>query len=528
MPPPPCPPETPDTVVQQLDALAPHLPDAYLQWHVGPAGEVCIERVSPALWAWLGGAPPPGEPLEQAFWRRVDADGAATLHAHLAHAGQDTAWTAAWCTTGADGQRSGLQASGQPWATAAGGSRCRAFVQRAPPPQVATEARQASERRFRDLIDAIPNIAVQGYDHRMVCRFWNAASERLYGFSAEEAIGSNLLDLIIPPALRGSVLGATDRMLATGQAIASAELELQDQQGRPVHVHSGHVLLQRPDHPPEFFCIDFDLSERRQAEAARRQLEAQMRELQKMEALGTLAGGIAHDFNNILAAILGNVKLALEDTAADNPAQTSLLEIQKAGRRARALTQQILTFARRQEEQREAVDLGPLVQALQGVFRTTLPPATRLRLEVGDGLPTVLANATQIQQVLINLVANAVQACMGQQNALVTVQVCAADGPPPIEPGALAVLQSRTAPAGAGVQITVRDNGSGMAPDVAAHIFEPFFTTKAAQKGTGLGLSVVHGILNDHDASLQLITAPGQGSCFRLWFAATAAPGTAG
>jgi PAS domain S-box-containing protein len=392
-----------------------------------------------------------------------------------------------------------------------------------PPPvpdAAAQAARHASDQRFRDLIDAIPNIAVQGYDHRLICRFWNAASERLYGYSATEAIGASLLDLIIPAALRDAVVQATSAMLATGQAIPSAELELRDKQGRPVHVHSGHVLLQRPGQAPEFFCIDFDLGERRQGEAARRLLEAQLREMQKMEALGTLAGGIAHDFNNIVAAILGNVNLAIEDTAPDSPALTSLLEIQKAGRRARALTQQILTFARRQEEQREPVAPGPLVQELRGVFRTTLPPGTRLAIEVEQALPSVLANAPQLQQVLINLVANAVQACMGQPNAQVRVQACALEGPPATPAGGLSVLQASPGTPQAGVLLSVQDNGAGMTPETAQRIFEPFFTTKAAHKGTGLGLSVVHGILRDHNATLQLLSAPGEGSCFRVWLAA--------
>lgn len=521
MQPPPSPADLPDAddpVTGSLDHLADHLPGAYLQWRVGPDASVRMERVSPALWALLGDAPPAAGAPAPAFWSCLLPDDARSLAQRLAQ--QEPHWQAAWRTDATRGPARWLLASGRPWPLADGGWRCRAYVQDLP---ATAEAPQASARRFRALIDAIPNIAVQGYDHRLICRFWNAASERLYGYSADEAIGTSLLDLIIPPALREAVVQATDHMLATGEAIPSAELQLQDRHGQPVHVHSGHVLLQRPGHPPEFFCIDFDLSERRQAEAERRQLEAQLRELQKMEALGTLAGGIAHDFNNILAAILGNVKLALEDTSADNPAQTSLLEIQKAGRRARALTQQILTFARRQEEQREAVALGPLVQALQGVFRTTLPPATRLQLDVGEALPAVLANATQIQQVLINLVANAVQACMGQPDARVAVQVVAADGPPPPPPDALVVLSSPAAATGAGVLVTVQDNGPGMTAEVAARIFEPFFTTKAARKGTGLGLSVVHGILRDHDASLQLVTAPGQGSGFRLWFAAAAA-----
>ena len=390
---------------------------------------------------------------------------------------------------------------------------------RPPPAEDALAARHASDQRFRDLIDAIPNVAVQGYDHQLICRFWNAASEQLYGYSAQEAVGTSLLDLIIPAALRDVVVQATSDMLATGQAIPSAELQLQDKSGRPVHVHSGHVLLQRPGHAPEFFCIDFDLSERRQAEEARQQLQTRLREMQKMEALGTLAGGIAHDFNNIVAAILGNVTLAIEDSDPDSPALTSLLEIQKAGRRARALTQQILTFARRQEELREPAAIGPLVWELQGIVRATLPPHLRLQVQVEEPLPLVLVNVTQIQQVLLNLVTNAVQASGDRPEALVEVRALSLNGPPAAQPDDLEVLRSAQPAGTAGLLLEVRDNGDGMPPDVARRIFEPFFTTKAAQKGTGLGLAVVHGILRDHDATLHLRTAPGQGTRFGIWFA---------
>lgn len=388
-----------------------------------------------------------------------------------------------------------------------------------PDPSARTAGR-ASDERFRELIDAIPNIAVQGYDHELICRFWNGASEQLYGYTAAEAIGTSLLELIIPASMRDLVIQATSDMLATGQAIPSAELELQDKQGRPVHVHSGHVLLHRPGQPPEFFCIDFDLSERRQSEATRQQLEAQLRDMQKMEALGTLAGGIAHDFNNIVAAILGNVGLAIEDTAPDSPALTSLLEIQKAGRRARALVQQILTFARRQQELREPASIEPLLQELPGLFRTALPSARQLQVNVEQPLPAVSVNVTQMQQVLLNLVTNAVQAIESRAEGQVEVRVRSLDGPPPTPSDGQEVLRSAQPCGTPGLLLEVCDNGEGMTADVARRVFEPFFTTKANQNGTGLGLAVVHRILRDHDASLQLHTAPVQGTRFSIWLAA--------
>jgi PAS domain S-box-containing protein len=499
--------------------LAGLLPASQMQFRLGGDQRLDIEAVSDGLWDRLGGRPSDGGSPSAAFWRAVDARDRDALRQSLESSPQTPEWSAQWRMTDATGQPRWLHGVGRPWRLADGSLRCRALViDLAGTPA----SRLLSERRFRDLINAIPNVAVQGYDHELVCRFWNAASEQLYGYTAEEAIGRSLLDLIIPAAMREEVVRATRSMLDSGEAIPSAELVLQDKQGHPVHVHSGHVLLRRPGEAPEFFCIDFDLGERRQAEAAHRQLETQLREVQKMEALGTLAGGVAHDFNNILAAILGNVTLALEDTDEASPARTSLLEIQKAGRRARAITQQILTFARHHEEQRERLDLGPLVQELQGIFRTGLPPSTRLAIEVAPDLPPVLANATQIQQVLLNLVTNAVQAAAACPGAQVTVRVWPQDGPPLPNDGAWEVLRSAASGPRPGVRLEVVDNGSGMTAETAQRIFEPFFTTKPSQKGTGLGLSVVHGILRDHDATLHLHTTPGQGSRFSLWFAASA------
>jgi two-component system, cell cycle sensor histidine kinase and response regulator CckA len=512
-----------DPVLQHMDTLGTGLPRTFMQWRVAIDGSLFIEHLSDPVWTTLLGrpAPPPAASDGTGFWAYVDPRDSDALRQSLLRGGPpDADWQAPWRMAGANGQPCWLQGVGRPWSLPQGGWRCRAFITALSDGRAAQAARDASEQRFRDLIDAIPNIAVQGYDHRLVCRFWNAASEQLYGYTEQEAIGTSLLDLIIPPSMSELVVQATADMLDTGRAIPSAELVLQDKAGRPVHVHSGHVLLQRAGQAPEFFCIDFDLSERRQAEEARRLLESQMRDMQKMEALGTLAGGIAHDFNNIVAAILGNVNLAIEDTAPDSPALTSLSEIQKAGRRARGLTQQILTFARRQAEKREPTAIGPLVDELPGIFKTSLPPDTRLTVAIDDPLPPVMANATQMEQVLLNLVTNALQAASGRADGLVSVHVRACEGPPDAAPGQLEVLRSDQDSGPAGLMLDIGDNGTGMPADIVHRIFEPFFTTKSAQKGTGLGLAVVHGILRDHDATLHLRTAPGQGTTFSIWLAA--------
>jgi len=266
-----------------------------------------------------------------------------------------------------------------------------------------------------------------------------------------------------------------------------------------------------------------DITERRRSEAASAQLEAQLRESQKMEALGTLAGGVAHDFNNIVAAIMGNAELASEDVGPGHPARESLEEIRKASRRAKELVQQILAFGRRQTLARKVISIESVVQESTRFLRAMLPAGVSLGVECAAGVPAVLADANQIQQVLLNLCGNAWQALQGQGR-----------------PGVIEIrLEQRTVSetsrldnerrssgervdlrAGCYVCLSVRDNGCGMDAATRARIFEPFFTTKPVGEGTGLGLSVVHSIVKDHDASIEVRSSVGEGTTFSIYFPA--------
>ncbi len=265
------------------------------------------------------------------------------------------------------------------------------------------------------------------------------------------------------------------------------------------------------------------LAEEIKAEAQRRSLELQLRESQKMEALGTMAGGIAHDFNNIVAAILGNVELALGDVPSGSAGAVSLQEIRKAGRRARDLVQQILAFGRRQSNQRSVVRLHALLTEAESMLRAAVPPGAQLLIDARPDLPPLMANATQIEQVLLNLVGNALQALNGRPEGRVSVSARAWHGDiGPPAPGELQVLPPCGWPCH-GVCLVVQDNGSGMDAATLSRIFEPFFTTKPVGQGTGLGLAVVHGILAEHGAVLRVASAPGAGTTFSLWLPAAQA-----
>ena len=250
-----------------------------------------------------------------------------------------------------------------------------------------------------------------------------------------------------------------------------------------------------------------DLSAQIAAEAERNRFEQRLREAQKLESIGTLAGGIAHDFNNILAAILSNAAMLRQDLGSAHPGAAALSRIDRSALRARSLVQQILTFSRRNPEQRHAQPLQPLLQEAAALLHATLPASVRLSLDLPETALHVVCDGTQMQQVLINLCTNAWQAMPGQQGRIdVTLRAeVGADG------AASAVLR-------------VRDDGQGIDAATRERLFEPFFTTKPVGQGTGLGLAVVHGIVTAHGGAVTVHSSPGAGSTFELRFAlATAA-----
>jgi len=277
-------------------------------------------------------------------------------------------------------------------------------------------------------------------------------------------------------------------------------------------VLSRGMVIARDDegHPLRMVGTHTDISDLKEAEAHQLALETQLRESQKMEAIGTLAGGVAHDFNNLLAAILGNLALAREDVGPDHLAQESLTEISHAAIRARQLVQQILAFSRRQTQELQRQPLLPLVEDALRLLRSLLPAGVRLNTRLGAAPMMVLADATQIQQVLMNLCTNAWQA-MGSQPGDITVALRET----PVD-AALALKLGSIDP-GAYVCLSVADNGPGMSADTTRRIFEPFFTTKAPGSGTGLGMSVVHGIVKAHRGAIAMHSAPGEGARFDVY-----------
>jgi signal transduction histidine kinase len=269
-------------------------------------------------------------------------------------------------------------------------------------------------------------------------------------------------------------------------------------------------------------ALEADIAERERAESDRAKLERQLRQAQKMEAIGTLAGGIAHDFNNILSGIMGFADLALQDAKDPDATRQHVGEIVKASQRARELVRQILAFSRQQEQSRQPIKLNRVLEEALSLLRATIPKSLEIRTDLSD-TPTVLVDTTQFHQVVTNLVTNAWQAIGDKPGRIdITLREFVVDEDfarvtPDLRPGRY-------------VRLSVADNGAGMASGTLERIFEPFFTTKEPGTGTGLGLAVVHGIVKATDGAVTVYSEPGRGTTFHLYFptveleAATATP----
>jgi PAS domain S-box-containing protein len=357
------------------------------------------------------------------------------------------------------------------------------------------ERRRAEEQaaRFVALIQASGEfIAMAGLDGRIT--FINDFGRRLLGLEPDHDLGAlKLTDFHTDDGLkRAPIIREKGRWQGPGQLRHFKTGELIDTQV------SSFLVRDADGQPVGYATVQHDMRETKE-------LEAQLRQAQKMEAIGTLAGGIAHDFNNILGAIMGNVELARMELPREHAARVSLDEIGAAGRRAMALVRQILAFGRRQEAEKRVIRLADVVREAMSLLRSTLPSGVELRATLGDDAPNVLADPTQIHQVLVNLCTNAWHALHERAGrieiALAGVALDAAAG---------------GAPAGRYARLRVIDDGQGMDAALLERIFDPFFTTKAPGEGTGLGLSVVHGIVKDHGGEIRVESTIGRGTTFEV------------
>ncbi len=358
--------------------------------------------------------------------------------------------------------------------------------------------RRATERRVAQqaaLLDkARDAILVRGLDNRIT--YWNYGAERLYGWSAAEAVGKDAATLINEDT--AEFRDATQQVIGTGEWTGTLRQRARD--GRRVIVECRWTLMRDDAGRPEsILAINSDVTERRN-------LEQQFLRAQRLESIGTLAGGIAHDLNNVLSPVMMSLELLRDLTG---PQGEDLLDgLRDSVRRGADLVRQVLTFARGLDGRKERVDVRTVVREIETVVRDTFPKNIRLVLDVAPEPCCVLGDATQLHQVLMNLVVNARDAMPDGGHLRVSLSRHELAGP---AASALGIAPGRY------VRLDVTDEGQGIPADQQEVIFEPFFTTKEVGRGTGLGLSTVQSIVRGHEGSIQLHSEVGRGSTFTCW-----------
>ncbi|HYS77798.1 MAG TPA: PAS domain S-box protein [Candidatus Dormibacteraeota bacterium] len=365
-----------------------------------------------------------------------------------------------------------------------------------------------SEVRKSAILEAALD-AIVSIDHEGTIGEFSPAAERMFGYRRAEVIGRTMADLLVPPSLRGRHRDGMARYLATGEStLLGRRIEMTamraDGSEFPVEIAIARVPLPGA---PMFTGFIRDLTEGKKVEESLRLSEGQLRQAQKMEAVGRLAGGVAHDFNNLLTVINGRSRLLL-DGLAGHPLRKEVEVIAAAGDRAASLTRQLLAFSRRQIVEPRVIDLNTVVAETETMLRRVIGEDVHLEIRLKRDFGNVRADPGQIEQVIMNLVVNARDAM--PQGGRLTIETANADrdGPSPA-PGRLE--------AGRYVALSIQDTGSGMEAAVLSHLFEPYFTTKEKGKGTGLGLPTVAAIVKHCGGQIAVDSAPARGSRFTLY-----------
>ena len=368
------------------------------------------------------------------------------------------------------------------------------------------ELRQAVERT-QFYMNRMP-LAFIAFDRDFRVAEWNHAAEEIFGWSTAEATSRHAYELIVPAEVQPQVNRVWADVLESGNMASHSINENITKDGRRLTCDWRNTPW-RDVHGKicGSLSIVTDITDRLRAERERQNLEAQLRQAQKMEAVGQLSGGIAHDFNNILTVIQGNASLLQGLELKPAEIRECASQIVRAGDRATSLTRQLLMFARKQQMQPVNIDLNETVAQMTKMLQRILGEDISLRSEYSPALPRVHADAGMIEQIILNLAVNARDAMPGGGRLTIRTR--------------MEKSQSATE---ARVCLSVTDTGTGIAPEVLPRIFEPFFTTKEVGKGTGLGLATVYGIVQQHRGEITVASETGKGSTFNVYFPNIALP----
>jgi PAS domain S-box-containing protein len=373
-------------------------------------------------------------------------------------------------------------------------------------------ALQNSQEDQRTLIAALPDVIMR-FDSECRHLFASENVEQVTGFPAAAFIGKTHHEIGFPEHMCELWEHAIRQPFLTGM-IYETEFDIDSPSGRITFNWRLTPDIDDTGHVRSVLAIARDITEQKRLERERCEFDARMQQAQRLESLGVLAGGIAHDFNNILAAIMGNAELALDDISPLSPGRERLEGIVTASKRAAGLCAQMLAYAGRSRIEKRNIALGDLVEETLHLLKTSISKKAILNLNLEKSLPCMLGDPAQIRQILMNLVINASEA-IGERSGVIALSTGAMDCSGQHLTNGYIVAPDKP---GTYVYIEVSDTGCGMDKDAVQRIFEPFFTTKFT--GRGLGLSAVLGIVKAHEGALRVYSEPGKGSTFKVLFPA--------
>ena len=375
------------------------------------------------------------------------------------------------------------------------------------------DALKESEEQYRFLVNNLPGIVFKGFKDWSV-EFYDNRIEGLTGYKMHQFNSGKKKwhDLIVKEDIESARQTFIKALKTDKSYVRNYRITIRD--GSIVWVQErGYIVCNQNGNIEYVSGVFYDITDRKEAEEDKKKLEEQLFQAQKIESIGTLAGGIAHDFNNILGIILGNTELAMDDVPEWNPARHNLREVQTACLRAKDVVRQLLSFARKTVLEKKPTNIIPIIKESLDLMRSSIPTSIEIRQNLPRDIDTILADHTQIAQVLINLSTNADHAMPDGGILEVSLENVELDKD--------AIVQYPDLGPGRYVHLTVSDTGHGISQEEIDRVFDPYFTTKEIGKGTGLGLSVIHGIVKSHGGAISVDSELGRGTTFHIYFPVT-------